>query len=68
LEFGHTGLTVFGSGIDLIVKTHKKKISKISLLSGTAHLLYCNGFLFLRIWCCKILSLSNILQMPIAQQ
>ena len=52
-EFGQTGLTVFGidSGIDLIVKTHKKKISKLSLLSGTAHLLHHNRCLFLKIWC-----------------
>ena len=46
------GLTVFtiDNGSYLIVKTYKKKISKL-LLSGTAHLLHNNHFLFLRIWC-----------------
>jgi len=61
------GLSVFGidSGIDLIVKTHK--ISKLSLLVGTAHLLH-------QIVCSyehgaeNILSLSNIQQMPVVQQ
>jgi len=32
----------FVSGIDLIVKTHKKKICKLSLFSGTAYLLHHN--------------------------
>jgi len=42
-------LTVFGidTGIDLIVKTHKKKISKLSLRLGTAHLLHRNRGLLL---------------------
>jgi len=48
---GKQVLTVFGidSGIDLIVKTLKKKISNLLLLSGTAHLLHHNRCLFLRI-------------------
>jgi len=50
-EFGQTGLIVFVSGIDSIVKTHKKKISKLSLFSGTAYLLHHIPYLFLRIWC-----------------
>jgi len=41
------------SGIDLVVKTHQKKISKLSLLSATAHLLNHNRCLFLRIRCWK---------------
>ena len=40
-------------GNDLIVKTYKKKISKLSLLSGTVHLLHHNRCLFLTIWCSK---------------
>jgi len=45
-------LTVFGidSGIDLFVKTRKKKISKLPLLSGSVHLLHHSRCLFLRIW------------------
>jgi len=63
-------LTVFGidNGIDLIAKTDKKKISKLSLLS--AQRIY-----YITVVVCsykygaeKILSLSNILQMSIAQQ
>jgi len=49
-EFGQTSLTVFISGIDLIVKTHKKKIPSYHWFSGTAHLLHHNRCLFLRTW------------------
>jgi len=40
------------NGIDLIVKT-QENISKLSMVSGTAHLLNHNGCLFLRMWCWK---------------
>jgi len=47
------GQTIFGTdnGIVLIVKRCKN--SKLSLLSGTAHLLRHNRCLFLRTWCRK---------------
>jgi len=51
-EFEQTGLTIFGidSGIDLIVKTNKKKISKLTLFLGTTYLLHHNPCVFLWIW------------------
>jgi len=69
LEFGQTGLTVFGtdSGIDLVVKTHKRFPSYRCF---RAQLIY-----YITIAVCyyectaeKILSLSNIQQMSAIQQ
>jgi len=64
-EFGQTGLTVFVSVIDLIVKTHKKKIPSY-------HWFRAQRIYYITIAVCsyergaaKILSLSNILKMSI---
>ena len=67
-EFGQTGLVVFVSGIDLIVKTHKKKFPRY-------HWFRAQRIYYITIVVCsyecgaeKILSLSNILPMSIVQQ
>ena len=67
-EFGQTGLTVFVNGIDLIVKTHKKKFPSY-------HWFRAQHIYYITIAVCsyergaeKILSLSNILKISIIQQ
>jgi len=67
-EFGQTGLTVFVSGIDLIVKTHKKKFPSY-------HWFQAQHVYYITIAVCsyecgaeKILSLLSILKMSIVQQ
>jgi len=67
-EFRQTGLTVFASGIDLIVKIHKKKFP-------SCHWFRAQRMYYITIAVCsykrgaeKILSLSNILKMSIVQQ
>ena len=70
MEFGQTGLTVFGidGGIDLIVKTHEKIFSSYNCFWAQRIYYITIAVSSYKHAAEKILSLSNIQQMSVVQQ